>query len=324
MGAIKAPDRIEMMSELTAEIEKFIALLEQGQRYSEHTIHAYQRDLTSLQAEADKHAIQKWSALSVRHARQFPARLHQRGLSAKSIQRTLSGCRKFFEFLLKNKVVKLNPFKGISAPKATQKLPDTFSVDEISELLTANDGSILGKRDHAILELFYSSGMRLSELASLDVRDLDFAQNQIIVLGKGNKQRIVRIGRMAEIALKTWLALRQEIALIAEPGLFVNQKGTRLSPRGIQYRLDIWVRKNAAKTSAKISGGRKLHPHTLRHSFASHILESSGDLRAVQEMLGHSDITSTQIYTHLDFQHLASVYDQAHPRAKQKKRKPYQ
>ena len=181
-------------------------------------------------------------------------------------------------------------------------------MDEISALFAGHDGSSAEIRDCAILELLYSSGMRLSELAVLDVDDPDYRESRIVVTGKGNKQRIVTIGRMASRALEQWLRVRPDMAATGEQALFVNERGGRLSPRGIQYRLDRWARKCGL--------GRRLHPHMLRHSFASHILESSGDLRAVQEMLGHSDISTTQIYIHLDFQQLARVHDKAHPRSK--------
>ena len=283
-------------------------MLRAEHRLSDNTIRAYERDLGSLLAMAKERSITTWSAFSPQSARLFPARLHQKGLSGKSIQRTLSACRKFFSYLVKIKAVELNPFEGVTAPKSARKLPDTLSVDEVSALFSGQDKSHAETRDRAILELLYSSGMRLSELAALNVDDPDFRESRIVVTGKGNKQRIVTIGRMAARALEHWLGVRCEMAANDEDALFVNERGGRLSPRGIQYRLDLWARKRGL--------GRRLHPHMLRHSFASHILESSGDLRAVQEMLGHSDISTTQIYTHLDFQHLARVHDKAHPRSK--------
>ena len=307
------------------QIRQFLNAVEQERILSTNTIYAYQRDLQQLLEFVREQEVSDWNSLSIRQARFFPAKLHQRGLSGRSIQRMLSACRAFYSFLLKNGRVALNPFAGITAPKSAKKLPQTLSVDELSELLEQHDGSILSLRDHAMLELFYSSGLRLSELASLNYNSIDFQQNQVVVVGKGNKQRMVPVGRKASIALSAWLARRHELVkppkrsisqhvssekTWPETALFVNHRGGRLSVRGIQYRLNLW---------AKAKGlGRRLHPHMLRHSFASHVLESSGDLRAVQEMLGHSDIATTQIYTHLDFQHLAKVYDKAHPRARKK------
>ncbi|WP_424947700.1 tyrosine recombinase XerC [Candidatus Spongiihabitans sp.] len=306
-------------SRLLGQVGQFLNAIERERRLSANTIHAYRRDLQRLIEFANENGVSDWSLLTRRQARFFPAKLHQRGLSGRSIQRMLSACRAFYRFLLKQGGAAVNPFAGIAAPKYPKKLPRTLSVDELSGLLEQHDSSILSLRDHAMLELFYSSGLRLSELAALNDTSIDFQQNQIIVVGKGNKHRIVLVGRKAVAALTAWLARRHELLkpchnmppqnnVPPEHALFVNQNGARLSVRGIQYRLNQW---------AKAKGlGRRLHPHMLRHSFASHILQSSGDLRAVQEMLGHSDIGSTQIYTHLDFQHLAKVYDQAHPRAR--------
>lgn len=307
------------MPHLHAQVRQFLNVLERERRLSASTIHAYQCDLRQLIEFANQKGITDWSSLSIQQARFFPAKLHQQGLSGRSIQRMLSACRAFYRFLLKQGSVAVNPFAGIAAPKYPKKLPQTLSVDDLSGLLEQHNNSersILPLRDHAMLELFYSSGLRLSELASLNNTSIDFQQNQIIVTGKGNKQRIVLVGRKAVAALTAWLARRNELVkpqnnAQPENALFINKNGTRLSMRGIQYRLNQW---------AKAKGlGRRLHPHMLRHSFASHILESSGDLRAVQEMLGHSDIGTTQIYTHLDFQHLAKVYDKAHPRARKSK-----
>lgn len=222
----------------------------------------------------------------------------------------LSAARAFYRFLCKHNLSDINPFEGISAPKSGKPLPSTMSVDELGALLEQHDGSLLSLRDHAMLELFYSSGLRLSELASLDLGQIDFQAAQVQVTGKGNKQRIVPVGSKAIQALKQWLKRRGELAAADETAVFVNKSGSRISPRGIQLRVDQWCRQSGL--------GRSLHPHMLRHSFASHVLQSSGDLRSVQEMLGHADISTTQIYTHLDFQHLAKVYDQAHPRAKKK------
>ena len=297
-------------SPLASQLLDFIDTLKRENRLSVNTINAYQRDLDRLLEFAIVKGLNHWSEIDVSSARYYPAKLHQAGLSGRTIQRALSACRGFYSYLIKKSEVSVNPFDGIAAPKSSKKLPKTLSVDELSHLLEQHDGSVTALRDHAMLELFYSSGLRLSELAGLDFDSIDFAQCQIMVTGKGNKQRIVPVGRKAAKALKSWLEKREELAISAERGLFVNEKGARLSVRGIQYLVNQWALKKGL--------GRRLHPHMLRHSFASHVLESSGDLRAVQEMLGHSDISTTQIYTHLDFQHLAKVYDKAHPRAQKK------
>ena len=287
---------------------RFMDFQARENRLSDNTLKAYSRDLDRLVGFAEHRGLGSWSDLSARDARSFPARLHQQGMSGRSIQRMLSAARAFFRYLQKRSVVAASPFDGVSAPKSGKKLPETLGVDELGALLEDHDGSPLALRDHAMLELFYSSGLRLSELASLDVDTIDFPQRQILVTGKGNKQRIVPVGRKAADALNAWLECRDQLANEGETALFINCQGSRISARGIQYRMDVWARARGL--------GRRLHPHMLRHSFASHILESSGDLRAVQELLGHSNIATTQVYTHLDFQHLAEVYDKAHPRAK--------
>ncbi len=301
------------MTPLQGKTEQFLECQKRERRLSDNTQRAYRRDLQKLHDYACQKAVSDWNRLTVHDARFFPAVLHQKGLSGRSIQRLLSACRAFYAYLLKNEFASINPFVGVSAPKYSRRLPATLSVDELSGLLDGHDNSILAVRDHAMLELFYSSGLRLSELASLDADSIDFDQNQILVTGKGNKQRIVLVGGKAVEALVVWLGRRPQLASDTERALFVNERGKRLGVRGIQYRLNQW---------AKAKGlGRRLHPHMLRHSFASHMLESSGDLRAVQEMMGHADIATTQIYTHLDFQHLARVYDKAHPRARKTDRK---
>ncbi len=301
------------MTPLQGKIEQFLKCQKRERRLSDNSQRAYRRDLQKLHDYACQKVVSDWNRLTVHDAWFFPAVLHQKGLSGRSIQRLLSACRAFYAYLLKNEFASINPFVGVSAPKYSRRLPATLSVDELSGLLDGHDDSILAVRDHAMLELFYSSGLRLSELASLDADSIDFDQNQILVTGKGNKQRIVLVGGKAVEALVAWLGRRPQLASDTERALFVNERGKRLGVRGIQYRLNQW---------AKAKGlGRRLHPHMLRHSFASHMLESSGDLRAVQEMMGHADIATTQIYTHLDFQHLARVYDKAHPRARKTDRK---
>ena len=293
-------------------IKRFLDTLRYERQMSPHTIDSYQRDLNKLLQFVEQQSLRDWVDVSAASARYFPARLHSGGLSGKSIQRTLSAARSFYHFLIENGRANSNPFIGIRAPKAQKKLPDTLNVDEIEQLLHSIPDDSLGNRDKAMIELMYSAGVRLSELAAVNCREVQAGRSMLPVTGKGQKQRQVPVGRKADQAIQVWLNMRPALANENEPALFVSQRGTRLSRRSIQARLDY---------RAKASGiDRKLHPHMLRHSFASHILESSGDLRAVQELLGHANISTTQIYTHLDFQHLAKVYDQAHPRARKTNR----
>lgn len=292
---------------LETPVASFIHWLAHERQLSVHTVDAYRRDLGKLQAYVGKIPEPAWSSLTPKQARGYPAGLHRAGLAPVSIQRMLSAARSFYRYLVIEGIAASNPFDGVRAPKAAKKLPSTLSVDELDNLLEVDDDSPAGYRDMAILELFYSSGLRLSELSSLDRNGIDHNQGEVRVTGKGNRERIVPVGRKALSAVGRWLDRRGQMASAGETALFVNQRGQRLSNRGIQYRIDHWARKSGL--------GRHVHPHMLRHSFASHLLESSGDLRSVQEMLGHADISTTQIYTHLDFQHLAKVYDAAHPRA---------
>ncbi len=301
------------MAGLISEIDRFIDFLSRERRLSSHTIDAYLRDLNRLCEMAEEMGLASWDGFLQTHAQRYPALLHREGLAAVSIQRQLSSARSFFRFLVQRKQVGTNPFDTIRAPKAPQRLPATLSVDEMISLLGHKGSSPAQFRDKALIELFYSSGLRLSELSRLDQNTIDLDQGEVRVLGKGSRERIVPVGRKAREALADWLAVRGQLSRPDEMALFVNHRGTRLSNRGIQYRLDQWARARGL--------GRKLHPHMLRHSFASHMLESSGELRAVQEMLGHADISTTQVYTHLDFQHLARVYDDAHPRAKKQNEK---
>lgn len=300
------------MSRTTTNLDQYLDCLVREKQLSVHTVEAYQKDLDRLYRFLTDCQCAHWSQLSIKQARRYPAQLRKIGLAGSSIQRMLSAARSFYRFLIKNGEATNNPFESVSAPKHPKKLPATLSVDEISGLLADHDGSADELRDRAILELLYSSGLRLSELSQLNVDGVDLSQAEVRVVGKGNKERLVPVGSKAVEAISEWLRHRDQLARENESALFVSQRGTRISNRGIQYRIDRWAQKKGL--------GRRLHPHMLRHSFASHVLESSGDLRSVQEMLGHSDISTTQIYTHLDFQHLSEVYDKAHPRAKQKDR----
>jgi integrase/recombinase XerC len=273
-----------------------------------HTREAYLRDLRVLQTLADDAALERLSAPELRRCL---ATLHARGLSGRSLARMLSAWRAFYRFVLdRDSSVKDDPCAGLKAPKSARRLPSTLSPDEAIELVSIEDGEALAVRDRALFELAYSSGLRVSELAGLDTSALDLKTGLARVLGKGSKERVVPVGGPARQALARWLERRAELAPREADALFLSRSGRRLSPRAIEQRLAAWAVKRGL--------GRHVHPHMLRHSFASHLLQSSGDLRAVQELLGHASIASTQIYTHLDFQALAKTYDRAHPRAKKK------
>ena len=291
------------------DISAFLDHLRIERRLSPRTLEAYRHDLLSLEQHRAARDLPGWDRLDTQHLRHFIASQHQQGLAPRSLQRLLSAIRSFYRFLQREGRAQQNPALDLRAPKAARPLPRTLDADLATQLLDSpGEDDWLGRRDQAMLELFYSSGLRLSELAGLDVSDLDLNQGEVRVTGKGNKTRVLPVGRQARRALQDWLSVRPANDDSAQP-LFVSQRGSALTPRAIQLRL----RRHGVERI-----GQHLHPHMLRHSFASHMLESSGDLRAVQELLGHADISTTQIYTHLDFQHLAQVYDQAHPRAKRK------
>ncbi len=291
------------------QLEDYSLQLQVERRVSEHTLAAYQHDLNCFTDFCDDNKLPHWDAVQVSHIRAYIAKRHRQGMEGRSLQRELSAMRSFYKFLLKKQLVSINPATLVRAPKQSRKLPKTLDVDQITGLLEAGTDSILELRDVAMFELFYSSGLRLSELNGLDLNDVDLHEQSLIVRhGKGNKSRFLPIGSKAILAIKNWLAHR--IAASDELALFTSKHGKRLTQRSIELRLEHWCKKKGLT--------EHVHPHMLRHSFASHLLESSQDLRAVQELLGHSNIGTTQIYTHLDFQHLASVYDQAHPRAKKK------
>ncbi len=290
---------------------RFLHHLQHERRLSPHTIKNYARDLKLIAAWCTEAGLEDWQQLNPHQVRGFVAKRHRSGISGKTIQRELSSLRSLFSYLLREGVTENNPAQGIKAPKVKRRLPATLDTDQLSSLLDVTDDTPLSLRDLAMLELFYSSGLRLAELVSIDLLDLDLKSALLEVTGKGAKTRQVPIGRKAVAALQRWIKVRGELAQADEPALFVSNRGSRISPRTIQQRLKQWALQHGAS--------RNIHPHLLRHSFASHLLESSGDLRAVQELLGHADISTTQIYTHLDFQHLANVYDKAHPRARRKK-----
>lgn len=289
-------------------IDTFLDDLAHQRRASPHTVAAYRHDLQRLAALAGGKPL---AELHAHQLRRYAMELHGQGLEARSLARYLSAWRAYYRWLAQRGEVPRNPCDGLRAPKQRRPLPKVLSVDQSQALLDAAAETPLELRDKAMAELLYSSGLRLAELAALDVTaTLDLAEGMITVTGKRAKSRSVPVGGKAREAIQSWLKCRHELAATGEPALFVNHRGGRLSARGIERRLAAWATRQGL--------GVHVHPHMLRHSFASHLLQSSGDLRAVQELLGHANIGTTQIYTHLDFQHLARVYDQAHPRARKK------
>jgi len=292
------------------QLQAFLDHLSHQRRLSGHTLDAYRRDLKQLISFCDRVGVQAWSDLKPAQTRQYVGQLNRGGLSPVSIRRHLSTARSFYRHLVRESVLDTNPFIGVAAPRQAKRLPKVLSVDQTSQLFQGEAENALESRDKAMFELMYSSGLRLSELAAMNLVDLDLSEGLVRVAGKGAKVRVVPVGRLALKALNNWLGIRKTLVASDETAVFVGQTGRRLSGRAIQLRLNRLARQQGLDGT--------LHPHVLRHSFATHLLESSGDLRAVQELLGHADISTTQIYTHLDFQHLAKVYDLAHPRAKRK------
>lgn len=298
-----------MAADPAHDLDRFLEHLRHERRSSPLTVKHYGRDLAQLREFCARRGVSKWGDVTPEHAGAYAAALHRQGLAGRSIQRALSAGRALFRYLLREGVVGQNPFAGARAPKGPKRLPNTLSVDQMNRLLAFAGQDVCAVRDRAMLELIYSSGLRLSELVALDIDDVDVRDATARVTGKGAKTRIVPVGRQALAAVEAWLRVRPAGE---DRALFSARAGRRISARSVQQRLRRWALHQGIETRA--------HPHMLRHSFASHLLESSGDLRAVQELLGHADIATTQIYTHLDFQHLAKVYDQAHPRAKRKPR----
>jgi len=286
-------------------LERYLSHLRTGRRLAPNTLSAYSRDGELLLALAQARPL---DALSAQDIRGFIASLHAKGQSPRSLARILSSWRGLFDWLARRGEVAANPCAGVRAPRAARRLPEALSPDEAVRLVSVAEDSALGVRDRALFELAYSCGLRVSELTGLDLDAIDAKSAEARVTGKGSKTRIVPVGGPALAALAAWLPARAKIARAGEPALFVGRSGRRLLPRDVQRRIKRW----AALAGLEMD----VHPHMLRHSFASHVLQSSGDLRAVQEMLGHASIASTQVYTHLDFQHLAKVYDAAHPRAR--------
>jgi integrase/recombinase XerC len=288
-------------------IQNFIEYIKFEKRLSPNTIKNYLRDISLLKKQTPNKNFQSYKVEDIRRSVSI---LHQEGINGKSLSRMLSSWRGFFDFLSDRYKFNQNPVIGIKAPKSKKTLPQTLSIDQVMKLINITDDSLLGIRDHAVMELFYSSGLRLSELVNIKLHEINTDDNTATITGKGDKTRVVPIGKYAMKALNKWLIEREKIKNISLENKFVflSKKGLPLGARSIQYRLKYWAKKQGIPEN--------IHPHLLRHSFASHILQSSQDLRAVQELLGHANISTTQIYTHLDYQHLSKIYDQAHPRAK--------
>jgi integrase/recombinase XerC len=291
-----------------AELRLLEDFLGSMQHLSGHTRSAYRRDLEGLRAWCLEHEIRRWRDLDGRQLRAYIAARHRRGMGGRSLQRALSAIRAFYRQLMKCGKADANPAQGLVTPKSPKRHPHTLDVDQAAGLVALKGDDPLSVRDRAMLELMYSSGLRLAELVGLNLDGIDLGDATVTVTGKGRKTRTVPVGRFAVQALRDWFKSRSGLAADGEKAAFVSGRGRRISPRAVQQRFRHWSVKQGLATH--------VHPHMLRHSFATHMLESSGDLRAVQELLGHADISTTQIYTHLDFQHLARVYDQAHPRAR--------
>lgn len=289
-------------------VEKFIRHLQYERRLSPLTCKHYQRDLRALTGYCEQVGVAKWGNLDDEHLRSYASGLFRKGLSPRTIQRQISAVRTFFRYLLREKHVTKNPVQTVKAPKTPKRLPENLDADRMARLLDLPGKGPLVSRDRAMLELLYSSGLRLAELTDLNLGDVDMADGTVRVTGKGNKDRVIPVGRKAIEALLAWLRERVGMANHDETALFVSKRGSRISPRSVQARVDHWAKRQGIDS--------KVYPHLFRHSFASHLLESSHDLRGVQELLGHANISTTQVYTHLDFQHLAQIYDKTHPRAR--------
>jgi integrase/recombinase XerC len=297
------------MSDQPLTLTGYLAYLQHERNYSPHTSENYARDIRRLFELAAGTAL---AELKSHHIRRYIAQLHGSGLSGRSLARVLSSWRGFYNYLMRDHGCPGNPCVGLRAPKSPKTLPHALSPDEAVQLVEMKAETALDARDKAMFELLYSSGLRLAELISLDLPSMQdtLQSSEVRVTGKGNKTRVVPVGQAAISAIKAWMQVRDQIAKADEHALFVGTRGARISPRSVEMQLQKWAVKQGLN--------RKVHPHMLRHSFATHVLQSSGDLRAVQEMLGHASISTTQVYTHLDFQYLAKIYDGAHPRAKKK------
>ena len=298
---------------LQNDLDLFYQFLTSEKQFSQHTVTNYRRDISRFMAFVEAQSVQEWVSLDEQHIRQFVSQVHRQGLGGKSIQRLLSALRRLFRFLLVNQRIQINPAANVKAPKSERKLPEVMHPQQIDHmLLLPENADPLSIRDFAVLELLYAAGMRISELIGLNLSDIDWQAGQIRVTGKGDKERICHFGKKAAKSLKKWLKCRELLANEGERAVFVSQRGQRLSASSIRVRIQ--------KLCKEKGIDQRVYPHLMRHSFASHMLEASQDLRAVQELLGHEHLKTTQIYTHLDFQQLAKTYDAAHPRARQKKK----
>ena len=298
------------MSRGEQQIDRYLNYLKAEKNYSANTLSSYSRQLLKAYQQCPS-AVTGWETVDIHAFRQLVSRWHREGLSIASIHQRLCALRSLYRYLIREDITQTNPLESLNSPKAAKRLPKDIAIDDLFKLLDGMPGNEpLAIRDRAMMELFYSSGLRLAELAALDLTDLSLKDGEVQVTGKGNKQRNVPVGGKAIQAISDWLTIRSDMATTEQAALFLSSRGKRLSHRSIQTRLNHW---------GKVLGiPSRLHPHRLRHSFATHMLEGSGDLRAVQELLGHANLSTTQVYTHLDFQHLANVYDQSHPRSRKK------
>ncbi|EJL6405357.1 tyrosine recombinase XerC [Vibrio parahaemolyticus] len=291
-------------------LERFYEFLRSEKGLSLHTQRNYKQQLETMAQHLAEMGLKDWSQVDAGWVRQLAGKGMREGMKASSLATRLSSLRSFFDFLILRGEMSANPAKGVSAPRKKRPLPKNLDVDEVNQLLEVNEGDPLAIRDRAMMELMYGAGLRLAELVSVDVRDVQLRSGELRVIGKGDKERKVPFSGMATEWVGKWLRVRGDLAAPGEPALFVSKLGTRISHRSVQKRMAEWGQKQSVASH--------ISPHKLRHSFATHMLESSNNLRAVQELLGHENISTTQIYTHLDFQHLAQAYDQAHPRARKK------
>lgn len=306
----KQDQEIKASAALEPCIERFLNYLAVARGYSNHTLSSYRRQLLVTTKYFAEHSLNAWNELTPRAVEDLLVSWRRQNVGLPNISQRLAALRSFCDFLISENILSHNPARLVQAPRQGRRLPKNLDVDGVAHLLEEEPEGPLEVRDRAMFELIYSSGLRVSELVSLDADDINSA-SELRVTGKGNKTRVVPYGSQAKTWLQRWLSVRSQLVEGNTPALFVGQRGTRLTTRSVQQRLNRWAQKRGIPDT--------IHPHKLRHSFASHMLESSGDLRAVQELLGHSNLSTTQIYTHLDFQHLAGVYDNAHPRAKRKK-----
>ncbi|WP_372377508.1 tyrosine recombinase XerC [Vibrio natriegens] len=291
-------------------LERFYEFLRSEKGLSLHTQRNYKQQLETMAHHLTEMGLKDWSQVDAGWVRQLAGKGMREGMKASSLATRLSSLRSFFDFLILRGEMSANPAKGVSAPRKQRPLPKNLDVDEVNQLLEVNEDDPLAVRDRAMMELMYGAGLRLAELVSVDVRDVHLRRGELRVIGKGDKERKVPFSGMATEWVGKWLKVRGNLADPGEPALFVSKLGTRISHRSVQKRMAEWGQKQSVASH--------ISPHKLRHSFATHMLESSNNLRAVQELLGHENISTTQIYTHLDFQHLAQAYDQAHPRARKK------